>query len=237
MKHFVAAFAGCVALVFAGQAVAAAPVTITSTSHVARHVKVTFTMPANWTPNVISIAKKPDVGSDGSFFTENIVDAGILSKGQTEFLSSNQLDYGTYYIRIQTYQDDFMETGWSDTATVTIAAPPPPPPTPTPSPSKPTDYNICVTTGSLEFGMIGFDKNAPCRKVTTLRMKQVVQITSDLTTGTMCIRYRTGHRCEFFGATAIVSAKNVINSRFTVYLKKAGAIVQTKVYRVLPAKK
>jgi hypothetical protein len=224
MKRLIAVVAG-LTLALAGFASSAtAPITITGVTEVSRHIKVTFSMPSDWTPNVVSIAKKPDVGSDGSFFSENLVDVGLPKKGDTEFLSSNQLSYGTYYVRIMGYADDFSQVGWSDTASVTISAPPPPP--------ERTDFNICVTTGMLQLGMILFNEDAPCRKTNTLRMKQVIQITSDLITGNMCIRYRTGNRCDMFAMTAIVSTKNVINHRLTVSLRKGGKVMQTKVYLV-----
>src|SRR5688572_3162940 len=82
-----------------------------------RHAQVTWTLAPGWLPNVIYIAKSPAIGSDGSFFSENIVDAGILSEGQTSFLSSSQLNYGTYYVRVQAYASDFSAIEWSETAT------------------------------------------------------------------------------------------------------------------------
>lgn len=117
-----------IAAVAVTAAYGAIPVTITSATHVDGHAKVTWTLPPGWTPNVIAIASKPDVGSDGSFFTENLVDGGILRAGQTEFLSSSRLEPRTYFVRLQAYADDFSDSGWTDTATFTISPAPPPGP-------------------------------------------------------------------------------------------------------------
>ena len=214
------------ALAFAAPAAyAAMPVTITSTSSVNRHPQVTWALPSGWTPNVIDIAKAPDVASDGSFFTENIVDAGILQPGQTTFLSASQLDPGTYYVRLQAYADDFSEIGWTDTATLIIAAPPPPPPPPV------ARYRIDVTT------LTG-------AKLTTLRMGQLVEVELDiqplearfLSTAKrhLCIRLRTGVSCSTkLLRFPVVARNNTINGLFTVYATEDDKVVAK---RVLPVR-
>jgi hypothetical protein len=243
---------GGAVLILSDGANAAAPVIITSATAVDRHAKVTFSIPSGWTPNVIVIATTPDVGSDGTFFTENYADGGILNKGDTEFLSSTALQPGTYYVRIEAYQDDFLDMGWSETASLVVQAPPPPapsqpspaPPSPSPAPPSPPPapvvppatnhaYTFCLTTGKMLFGQPVFAKAARCRSVASVRMGQVIGVSTVEATDypALCFKTRTGSRCSLALVTRI-SKSNVINNRFTVFVKNDGT--QTRVYEVLP---
>jgi hypothetical protein len=152
-----------VGAVAASTAVSATPVTITSAGHVDGHPKVTWALPPGWSPSVINIASKPDVGSDGSFFSENIVDGGILRTGQTEFLSSVRLRAGIYFVRVHASADDYPDIGWTETATLTIA---PPPPLPPPMPPSRVVRNGNPTISNVRWAMDGHNPVGPRYYVT-----------------------------------------------------------------------
>ena len=246
------ALMGGAALFLSGGASAATPVVITSATALNGQAKITFSIPSDWTPIVISIATKPDVGSDGAFFTENYADGGILTTGDTEFLSSTALQPGTYYVQIAAFQDDFLNIGWSDTATLVVQAPSPPAPAPPPpapvlppmapatpppapvvTPATTYTYTFCLTTGKMLFGHPVFSEAARCRNVSAVRMGQVILVSTVGATDypPLCFKTRTGSRCSLVLATRI-SKSNDINNRFTVFAKKNRT--QTKVYKVLP---
>src|SRR3954470_6385741 len=75
---------------------------ITSVSQTSRHPVVDWTLPAGVEADAIEIASKPDVGTDGQFFTENVKVFDLLDTTQTHYVGTDQLDYGTYYVHIQT---------------------------------------------------------------------------------------------------------------------------------------
>jgi hypothetical protein len=105
----VAAVAAFAATGLAGAAGAAGQmIAITNVSVSAdRHVTVDWTGPPNgFEFGAIEIATKPDVGTDGDFFSENLVEYDLLTKGQQHWVGSDPIKQpGTYYVRV---------TGWWD---------------------------------------------------------------------------------------------------------------------------
>jgi len=127
-----AALAGVVLLALPASSLAAAPV-LTRVGNVQRHPSAAWTLPTGVTSDVIEIATKPDGGSDGSFFTENVVVFDPLQPTQTSWLSSKQLRPRTYYVHVK--GEDSSGCGsepqgpcgffWSNALTLTIAPTPP----------------------------------------------------------------------------------------------------------------
>jgi hypothetical protein len=72
-----------------------------------RHVTVDWTGPPNGIEfGSLQIATKPDAGTDGNFFSENVVEYDLLTKGQKHWVGTDPLQAaGTYYARV---------TGWWD---------------------------------------------------------------------------------------------------------------------------
>ncbi|MBA3298023.1 MAG: hypothetical protein H0U19_13930, partial [Acidobacteria bacterium] len=107
MTKLVVATALALALALvAGASADSGNVVITSAEAQAAHPFVRWTLAPGWCSNVVSVAKSPQTGSDGSFFSENVIDAGILVVNQTSWLSSSESvgQTGTYYVRVQAYQ-------------------------------------------------------------------------------------------------------------------------------------
>jgi hypothetical protein len=104
------------------------------------HPYVAWQMASGWCPNVVELAKSPSVGSDGAFFAENILDAGVLQSGQTTWLSSSPSTSspGSYYVHVQAFPCDFSAgPEWSPVVKFDVTPPPPPPPAPRPPPPTP----------------------------------------------------------------------------------------------------
>jgi hypothetical protein len=104
-------------------------VSITAASQIGGHAQVTWTLAPGWCSNVIAIAKSPTTGSDGSFFTENLVDGGVLEPNQTSFVSSNAAlvpweslyEPRSYWVRVQAFACDYSNSPeWSDSATIVV---------------------------------------------------------------------------------------------------------------------
>lgn len=143
-----------VLLVLLGAAVApasaaGAPPTLQSAGHVQRHPDVRFSAPfSDWV--VVYVSRRPDRGSDGSFFSEHIVDTDILTAAEIatgRWLSSDPLEPGTYYVAVKASPDfdrcyrseqgDFdpaCADGFSGILPLTIPRPAPPKPKPAPRP-------------------------------------------------------------------------------------------------------
>jgi hypothetical protein len=222
---------GAVAAICAGLLLAAtagarttANVVITSTGNVGGHAKVTWTLTPGWDPNVIVVARSPAVGSDGSFFSEYVVDAGILDSGQTMWLSSNALSPGTYYVRVQAYASDFSDIEWSATAVLRIAAPAPPPPAP---PAAPPEVTIAIL--DLMNG----------RAITRAHIGQLVTIDVEakgslgsksdwLLRGKTCVKTRVGERCSQTGLVFNIASKHVIRHRLNTLARLDGKILARK---------
>ncbi len=133
------------------------------------------------------------------------------------FLSSTALQPGTYYVQIAAFQDDFLNIGWSDTATLVVQAPSPPAPAPPPpapvlppmapatpppapvvTPATTYTYTFCLTTGKMLFGHPVFSEAARCRNVSAVRMGQVILVSTVGATDypPLCFKTRTGSRCS-----------------------------------------
>jgi hypothetical protein len=98
--------AGLVALAFAGSANAVPPV-INSVGHQDRHPRATLSAPRA-SDVTIYIASKPDQGTDGRFFSENVEQIDLLTDSEIQtglWLSDQQLDPGTYYVMINASPD------------------------------------------------------------------------------------------------------------------------------------
>jgi hypothetical protein len=113
------ALIGAASLVAAASASASGPLTITSVSTANRHVSITWAGPY-LEFGAVQIATRPDTGSDGNFFSENRVQYDVfLDKGRTNWLGSDPIGPGTYYVRADgwdpqcTFYDyGFGITGW-----------------------------------------------------------------------------------------------------------------------------
>lgn len=75
--------------------------TLTFTGHVKRHPTARWTLPPNVEAWAIEVAKRPDTGSDGSFFSENRIVFDLTQKADTEWLDSDRLKPGTYFVHVQ----------------------------------------------------------------------------------------------------------------------------------------
>jgi hypothetical protein len=101
--------------------------TITSTGTTERHPTATWTLPPGVDPQVIEIASAPSVGSDGHFLEEYREVSDRLQKGQTSYVDFEELGLGTYWVHIQTVDNNCSSseesacTAWSNIARLTIA--------------------------------------------------------------------------------------------------------------------
>jgi hypothetical protein len=91
-----------------------------------RHLTATWTLPPGVDPQVIEIATAPSTGTDGHFFEENLEGVDVLRKGQTSYFGSEELGLGTYWVHIQTLDNDCPHVenspclAWSNIASLTI---------------------------------------------------------------------------------------------------------------------
>src|SRR2546423_8245591 len=91
-----------------------------------RHLTATWTLPPGVDPEVIEIATAPSTGTDGHFFEENLEGVDVLRKGQTSYFGSEELGLGTYWVHIQTLDNDCPHVenspclAWSNIASLTI---------------------------------------------------------------------------------------------------------------------
>lgn len=130
--RFVAMVAIACGLVAVASASAGPPrtATIVGVGSDNRHLGVSWTLPPGVEAFSLEVASSPLVGSDGSFFTENLKDVAILQPTQIQYVATSQLDVGFYYVHVQT-QDrdcDYAENAtcfaWSPMAQVFIELPP-----------------------------------------------------------------------------------------------------------------
>jgi len=118
-------------IVVVGASAQSTNVVITRAEAQGAHPSVSWTLAPGWCSNVVNVARSPQTGSDGSFFSENVIDGGVLGRAsqrparsphsdrhtrgllredsQTSWLSSSaSLDNpGTYYVQVQAVQCDF----------------------------------------------------------------------------------------------------------------------------------
>ena len=102
MKLAVAVFAVTASLVFVSSALAQPPALSSVTVSADRHPSAAFSAPAAGLLAVY-FASKPDRGSDGSFFEENIVTEDLLTIDEIQagsWTGSDRLDPGTYYAMV-----------------------------------------------------------------------------------------------------------------------------------------
>jgi hypothetical protein len=95
-----------VALAFAGTANAVPP-EINGLGHQDRHPRATIAAPRA-AMVTIYIASKPDQGSDGRFFSENVEEIDFLTDSEIQtgvWLSEEQLDPGTHYVMLNASAD------------------------------------------------------------------------------------------------------------------------------------
>jgi hypothetical protein len=83
--------------------VLAAPPTLVAVSHVKRHPQASWVLAPGSEAAFIQVATSPEVGTDGYFFEENVEDTDVLEAGQTHWLSTSQLDPGTYFVHVASY--------------------------------------------------------------------------------------------------------------------------------------
>jgi hypothetical protein len=107
------------ALIGAASATASGPITITSASVANRHVSITWVGP-NIQFGAVQIATSPQTGTNGDFFSENRVQFDLLAQGQTAWLDSDPITPGTYYARVDGWDDQcnfndygYGITGWT----------------------------------------------------------------------------------------------------------------------------
>jgi hypothetical protein len=187
------------------------------------HPFVAWALAPGWCSNVVEIAKSPETGSDGAFFSENVIDAGaVADKTATSWLSSApSLDKpGTYYARVQAYACDFS-TGpeWSATASF-VKSPPPPPPTP---------KGVLVVHGWNGFA----NTTRPLSKVSP---GQRIAIDLKATTsakfamranGLFCTLTRSGNFCRVYGNAALSQMTTRISRNMIV----RGRVIFSALYR------
>jgi hypothetical protein len=77
-------------------------------------------------PQVIEIATAANTGTDGHFLEENREGVDVLEKGQTSYFGSEELGLGTYWVHIQTLDNNCSSAenstclAWSNIASLTI---------------------------------------------------------------------------------------------------------------------
>lgn len=117
-------FAGClfaVAMLLAlpGAVMAQIP-TLTRAGQQDRHVSITFSAPSA-SDVFVTVASSPEQGSDGAFFSENVVDSADLTADEIasgSWLSDDQLSPGRYWVVINGDPDltCFLDDGTIDPA-------------------------------------------------------------------------------------------------------------------------
>lgn len=91
-----------------------------------RHLIATWTLPPGVDPQVIEIATAPNTTTDGHFLEENREEVDLLESGQTSYLDTEELGLGTYWVHIQTLDNNCSEIenstclAWSNIVSLTI---------------------------------------------------------------------------------------------------------------------
>jgi hypothetical protein len=101
---------------------------LASVGHTKRHPSARWTLPSDVQAQVIEIATKPDAGSDGQFFSENVVVFDLLRETDTEWLDSDRLEPGSYFVHIKGWDNSCFRTdfrtecgaAWSNVLPLTI---------------------------------------------------------------------------------------------------------------------
>jgi hypothetical protein len=93
------------ALIVAPLAHALNPPTLISAGHVKRHPAARWTLPPNVEAWSVQVATRPDRGSDGQFFSENVVVFDLVRATDTEWLDADRLKAGTYYVHVRGYDN------------------------------------------------------------------------------------------------------------------------------------
>jgi len=204
----------------AGARTQAGGVVITSATHQARHALVTWTLAPGWVPSVIAVSSSAAVASDGSFFQENIKDGGIPDSGQTRWLSASQLDYGTYYIRIQSHAEDFSAVEWSDTATLVI------------EPLLPTvKMRVFDVDGDILLSRVQIGNPVTIK---TWWGGPIFATSEFSLKGQVCVVTKRAPRCShvtpnrwnLYWTHATVSPANVVKRRFSAFARLNGQVLQ-----------
>jgi hypothetical protein len=118
------------AAVFAPSAMAAPP-RLTAVGHDRMHPWAEWTLTPGSEAATVQVADSPEVGTDGYFWEENVVEFDVLEPTQTRWLSSSRLDPGTYYLHVSSFTPGCLECRvreWSNVLQLVVTAPPPPPP-------------------------------------------------------------------------------------------------------------
>jgi hypothetical protein len=63
-------------------------------------------LPPGVEPQVIEVATSPNTGADGSFLEENRETVDLLESGQTSYFDTEELGLGTYWVHIQTLDNN-----------------------------------------------------------------------------------------------------------------------------------
>jgi hypothetical protein len=81
-----------------------------------RHVTVDWTGPPNGIEfGALEIATKPDIGTDGEFFSENVVVYDLLTKGQQHYVGSDPLEApGTYYVLVNGWWNGYSPDDYTN---------------------------------------------------------------------------------------------------------------------------
>ena len=174
-------------LLSAGSALAAPPAILT-VGQVSRHPTATWSLPTGVESRVIEVATDPATGSDGYFFSENVVALDVPTSTDTSWTYTYQLDPGTYYVHVggsDTTCSTCPVREFSSILTLDIPAPPPPP-LPPPPPVLPTPPAISSAVGDGR-GMIAVAWNLPIGVTSS-----VIQISRDLTVDALGFFTSTG---------------------------------------------
>lgn len=81
-----------------------------------------FTLPSNEQADTIYIAEAPDTTPAGEFFTENVVDLGVLSGDVREWAPESPLYAGAYWWNVESHDRDSFESYYSAPSAFTVAA-------------------------------------------------------------------------------------------------------------------
>jgi hypothetical protein len=79
--------------------------TLLSAGHVKRHPTARWTLPQNVEAWSVEVATRPETGSDGRFFSEYAVVFDSVRMTDTEWLDSDRLKPGTYYVHVRGYDN------------------------------------------------------------------------------------------------------------------------------------
>jgi len=138
MRYAVAFLAVAASLVFVSSASAQPPVLSSVTVSTDRHPSAQFSAPKA-SDATVYFASKPDRGTDGGFYSENIVASDFLTADEIQAGSwtySDQLDPGTYYVMLNAdpdfdlcydsntgNYDPSCADGYSNVVTLTVPTP------------------------------------------------------------------------------------------------------------------